>query len=64
MIGGLNHPQISAGAGVVFVLGRYIYCSNYSTGDPSKRTRGLFFMLGMITLLGTTVSTIYNLAKA
>lgn len=63
LVGGLKYPEISAGAGMVFLLGRIVYASNYSTGDPAKRTRGAFAYLGLIALLGTSASTIYSLIK-
>ncbi|KAG1470972.1 hypothetical protein G6F56_002385 [Rhizopus delemar] len=61
LIGGLKHPQISAAAGLVFILGRAVYTSNYSSGDPSKRSRGAFAGVGLITLLGTFSLTVYDL---
>ncbi|KAI8880176.1 membrane-associated proteins in eicosanoid and glutathione metabolism [Backusella circina FSU 941] len=63
LIGGLKHPEISAGAGAVYILGRMVYASGYSTGEPKKRVRGAFYYLGVLTLIGTAGSTIYNLLK-
>jgi glutathione S-transferase len=63
LIGGLKYPEISSGAGLVFLLGRYVYASNYATGDPAKRTRGGFYALGLLTLLGTTACTVYGLLR-
>ena len=63
LVGGLHYPEISAGAGVVFLLGRIVYAQGYSTGDPAKRTRGAFAYLGVLALLGTSATTIYNLIK-
>lgn len=63
LAGGLQYPEISAAAGVVYILGRIVFVSGYSTGIPAKRTRGAFGYLGLITLLGTSVMTIYNLVK-
>ncbi|CEG73141.1 hypothetical protein RMATCC62417_08578 [Rhizopus microsporus] len=61
LIGGLKYPEISAAAGLVHCLGRQVYASGYSTGNPDKRTRGAFGFLGLITLLGTSSLTIYHL---
>lgn len=63
LVGGLKYPEISAAAGVVFLLGRMVFVSGYVTGNPAKRTRGAFGFLGLITLLGTASTTIYNLLK-
>ncbi|CEP15667.1 hypothetical protein [Parasitella parasitica] len=63
LVGGLKYPEISATAGVVFILGRIVYVKGYVTGDPAKRTRGAFGVLGLITLLGTAASTVYSLVK-
>ncbi|KAG2196092.1 hypothetical protein INT46_010159 [Mucor plumbeus] len=63
LVGGLKYPEISAAAGVVFLLGRIVFTSGYVTGDPAKRTRGAFGYLGLITLLGTAACTIYSLVK-
>jgi glutathione S-transferase len=63
LIGGLKHPEVSAGAGVVYILGRMVYSSGYATGEPKKRVRGAFYYLGVLALIGTAGSTIYNLLK-
>ncbi|KAI8639774.1 hypothetical protein BD408DRAFT_391801 [Parasitella parasitica] len=63
LVGGLKYPEISAAAGVVFILGRIVYVNGYVTGDPAKRTRGVFGMLGLLTLLGTAACTVYSLVK-
>ena len=55
-------PEIAAGLGLVFVIGRQIYSSAYM-GDPSKRTIG--FSIGalatVILLVGSLVGAIMNL---
>lgn len=63
LVGGLKYPEVSAAAGVVFLLGRAVFASGYCTGDPAKRTRGAFGYLGLITLLGTAATTVYSLVK-
>ncbi|KAL9549806.1 hypothetical protein MBANPS3_005025 [Mucor bainieri] len=63
LVGGLKYPEISAAAGVVFLLGRIVFTSGYTTGEPAKRTRGAFGYLGLIALLGTSVASVYSLVK-
>jgi glutathione S-transferase len=55
-LGGLQYPRISAGAGVVYLIGRIAYAVGYYTGEPKNRRYGLFGFVGMLTLLGNTVS--------
>ncbi|KAI9279565.1 hypothetical protein BY458DRAFT_502188 [Sporodiniella umbellata] len=61
LIGGLKYPIVSAAAGIVYILGRAVYASNYSTGNPDKRTRGGFAIAGLVTVLGTFSLTVYDL---
>lgn len=61
-IGGLKHPVASAASSVVWSLGRIAFANGYATGDPEKRTRGSFLYIGLLTLLGTTVSTALSIA--
>jgi glutathione S-transferase len=56
-MGGIRYPLISAVAGLIWLAGRVTYTLGYSTGDPSLRQRGSFNYIGLITLLGTTVTT-------
>ncbi|CAO3612223.1 unnamed protein product [Cunninghamella echinulata] len=63
LIGGIKHPELSAGAGVVYLLGRFIYGKGYSSGRPEKRLYGSIGYVGLITLLYTSGSTIYHLLK-
>jgi glutathione S-transferase len=55
LIGGLQHPRIAAGAGIVFLAGRIAYAKGYHTGDPAKRKWGSFGLAGLAVLLGTTM---------
>jgi len=55
LIGGLQHPRLAIGAGAVYLLGRILFAKGYSSGDPEKRRRGEFGMLGFFTLLGSTL---------
>ncbi|KFM81199.1 Microsomal glutathione S-transferase 3, partial [Stegodyphus mimosarum] len=59
--GGLSYPKLSAGAGIVYLLGRIVYALGYSTGDPQKRMRGMFMHLGLLTLLYTSGHFAVNL---
>ncbi|BBG99714.1 microsomal glutathione s-transferase, putative [Prunus dulcis] len=34
LLGGLKHPCISAGLGLLYTVTRYFYFKGYSTGDP------------------------------
>ncbi|KAK8393740.1 hypothetical protein O3P69_006802 [Scylla paramamosain] len=54
LLGGLQHPVLSAAGGVVWCLGRIAYATGYYTGDPRKRTRGMFGYLGLIAMLYST----------
>jgi len=60
-VGGVKHPLISTGAGVIWIIGRLLYAQGYQTGDPSKRQRGAIGYLGLLTLLGATISTALSL---
>ncbi|KAG2178990.1 hypothetical protein INT43_001839 [Umbelopsis isabellina] len=59
--GGISAPVVSAAAGVVWILGKIVYAQGYSTGVPSKRQRGSFGYLGLLTLLYTSGLSAYNL---
>ncbi|KAI8093167.1 uncharacterized protein BX664DRAFT_357637 [Halteromyces radiatus] len=64
LIGGISHPEVSAGAGAIYLVGRAAYSSGYKTGEPKKRVRGVFGYIGLLTLLYTTGATIHTLLKA
>ncbi|CAG8721770.1 9235_t:CDS:2, partial [Racocetra persica] len=61
MVGGLKHPVLSAVGGGIWILGRLVFARGYQTGDPAKRTRGAFSYIGVLTLLGTSISTAISL---
>ncbi len=48
-------PDVAAGLGLVFLIGRQIYRSAY-LGDPSKRSAG--FSIGMLAMLALLVGSI------
>ena len=54
---GLSYPKLSAGAGCVWIVGRVMYAIGYSTGDPEKRMRGAVGYIGLLTLLGCSITT-------
>jgi len=56
IFGGLQHPLLCAAAGALWIISRFVYAHGYYTGDPAKRNRGAFGYLGLITMLGSTVS--------
>ncbi|KAJ9584553.1 hypothetical protein L9F63_021111, partial [Diploptera punctata] len=45
LLGGLECPVVSAGAGVVYLAGRIAYAQGYYSGDPKKRSREWFRQL-------------------
>jgi glutathione S-transferase len=55
-------PWTAAGLGLVFMLGRAVYCSDYAK-DPARRGKG--FAIGnlaqTVLLLGALIGPIYNL---
>jgi glutathione S-transferase len=60
LLGGLQHPKVTAVGGAVYLLGRVVYAYGYYTGDPEKRKRGVFAMVGMLTMLGTTICAAFH----
>ncbi|XP_050696728.1 microsomal glutathione S-transferase 3-like isoform X3 [Eriocheir sinensis] len=54
LLGGLEHPIVSAIGGTVWCLGRIAYALGYYTGDPRKRIRGSFGYLGLFAMLYCT----------
>jgi glutathione S-transferase len=59
--GGLEYPTIAAGAGLVYLAGRYFYAKGYQTGEPSKRMQGGFQYLGLVALLGLSIKAAISL---
>jgi glutathione S-transferase len=55
LVGGLQHPKLATGAGAVYLLGRIVFAKGYYTGDPKNRSKGAFGMLGLLTLLGSSL---------
>ncbi|XP_078156173.1 uncharacterized protein LOC144551940 [Carex rostrata] len=46
LVGGLQHPLISAGFGALYIISRFFYFKLYSTGNPDNRLKpvGLSFL--------------------
>ncbi|KAI8362632.1 hypothetical protein BD560DRAFT_373852 [Blakeslea trispora] len=63
LVGGLKYPEFASGCAGVFLAGRMLYSSGYTTGDPAKRSRGFVGYLGLLGLLGASASTVYSLIK-
>ncbi|XP_010246010.1 PREDICTED: microsomal glutathione S-transferase 3-like [Nelumbo nucifera] len=64
LLGGLQHPLIAAGLGVVYTVARYFYFTGYATGIPEKRlTIGRFNFLAVLGLIICTGSLGINLLK-
>ncbi|ORX59701.1 membrane-associated proteins in eicosanoid and glutathione metabolism, partial [Hesseltinella vesiculosa] len=61
LVGGISHPELAAASGALFLTGRTVYAMGYKTGDPKKRTRGAFGMVGLLALLFASGSTLYKL---
>ena len=55
LAGGLTHPLVCSGAGLVWIAGRVAYALGYYTGEPKKRVQGAFGYLGLLTLLGCAI---------
>ncbi|KAH7557011.1 hypothetical protein JRO89_XS11G0027900 [Xanthoceras sorbifolium] len=51
IVGGMGHPCICAGLGLLFTITRYFYFTGYATGDPQKR-----LTIGYVTSFSYTIS--------
>ncbi|KAI8588244.1 hypothetical protein BDZ88DRAFT_422465 [Geranomyces variabilis] len=57
----IKYPLIASGAGATWIAGRIAYAQGYYTGNPAQRQRGVFGYLGLLTLLGASVKTCFDL---
>ncbi|CAH8257072.1 unnamed protein product [Arabidopsis lyrata] len=65
ILGGMKHPCISTGLGLLYSVTRYFYFKGYATGDPMKRlTIGKYSFLGLIGLMICTISFGVTLIRA
>jgi len=63
IFGGLQHPVVASVSGMVWITARIMYARGYYTGDPSKRMKGSFGYIGLLTLLGCTISLALHLLQ-
>ncbi|RDD43579.1 Microsomal glutathione S-transferase 3 [Trichoplax sp. H2] len=63
LLGGLQHPRLSAAFGAVWVLSRLFYAHGYYTGDPAKRMRGAWGGIGYLGVIGCAISFGLNLLE-
>ncbi|GAB4836130.1 hypothetical protein Ancab_001045 [Ancistrocladus abbreviatus] len=57
ILGGMRHPCIAAGLGLIFIVSRYFYFTGYASGDPQKRlTIGKYGFLAVLGLMICTIS--------
>jgi len=62
-IGGLKHPLIASAGGCFWIVGRLLYASGYYTGEPKNRARGSVQFVGLLMMLGSTISTALSLLR-
>ncbi|CAF0795720.1 unnamed protein product [Rotaria sordida] len=63
-LGSVEYPLVSSIGGVIWLLGRLVYFHGYSSGQPEKREYGAFGYIGLFTMMGCSIRTIYNLLRA
>jgi len=54
-LGGLQYPLVCAIAGVLWIVSKVVYAKGYYTGDPSRRNRGAFGYIGLLTNFFSTI---------
>jgi glutathione S-transferase len=63
-LGSIKYPLISSIGGVIWLLGRIVFFKGYSTGYPEKRRYGSFGNIGLYTMMGCAIKSIYDLIRA
>ncbi|BFZ58774.1 hypothetical protein PYCC9005_005839 [Savitreella phatthalungensis] len=61
LIGGLGFPEYASVAGAIWLAGRVTYAVGYAKGEPKKRYNGMFFFIGLISLLVMTPISLYRI---
>eukprot|EP00043_Microstomoeca_roanoka_P015935 m.160468 g.160468 ORF g.160468 m.160468 type:complete len:148 (+) comp16361_c0_seq6:604-1047(+) len=56
-LGGLRYPVCTAIAAQIWLASRVAYFLGYATGDPEKRSRGAFGLVGELGLLVFAIGT-------
>jgi glutathione S-transferase len=59
-IGGLHLPKTTAALGTVYLIGRICFAHGYYTGEPAKRKYGMFGMIALLGMVGTTLCTAFH----
>lgn len=60
LVTGTQFPRATAVALLVWITGRFFYHAGYSTGDPKKRSRGMF---GTLTQAVGILASLYSAYK-
>ncbi|KAL0098049.1 hypothetical protein J3Q64DRAFT_1631884, partial [Phycomyces blakesleeanus] len=61
LMGGISHPIIATSSGAAWLIGRFIYVSGYTTGQPAKRIPGAAGQLSLLANLAASFHTVYRL---
>ncbi|KAJ6796550.1 microsomal glutathione S-transferase 3-like [Iris pallida] len=62
LVGGLQHPLVAAGLGLVYSFGRLFYFRGYATGVPDNRMKlGGIYVIGYLGLIICTAKLGINL---
>ncbi|CAM8959668.1 unnamed protein product [Rhodiola kirilowii] len=65
ILGGIKHPFVVAGLGLLYVVSRYFYFTGYATGEPENRLKiGKFGFLAIMGLMICTISMGFSLIRA
>eukprot|EP00914_Ancora_sagittata_P009764 GHVO01018525.1.p2 GENE.GHVO01018525.1~~GHVO01018525.1.p2 ORF type:complete len:171 (-),score=6.75 GHVO01018525.1:909-1388(-) len=54
--GGLAFPITTAIGGLVWIAGRITFAVGYYTGNPKARLFGIFFLLGLLIVVGANIT--------
>ncbi|KAF6003274.1 Microsomal glutathione S-transferase 3 [Cyanidiococcus yangmingshanensis] len=60
LFAGLEYPREAAAFGLVFLIGRLVFFHGYASGEPQKRLRGAFYVIGLLGNLVLCVRTALN----